>query len=126
MIDTTATLGTAPAVATESNLDAINTNETLASYNICKSFETTCSNPLRKGWYMNFKNTAGDDDVRDEEKLVSAPRVISGMVLFGTNTPRRPIQMPIRRSVRILARLWLTQWILLPACRSSTVMPAAE
>lgn len=90
LIDKTATLGTAPAVATESedDLAPINTDETLASFNICKAFETTCSETLKKGWYMNFKHAVGGNSVYNEEKMVSAPKVISGMVLFGTSTPR--------------------------------------
>lgn len=96
-IDTNAT-GTDPAtvsVVTDATLFPLNTttvgDNTLSSFNICYGFETTCgggTNSLYNGWYLNFKTTVDADSTRDEEKLVSAPRVNSGMVLFGTNTPQ--------------------------------------
>jgi type IV pilus assembly protein PilY1 len=102
--------GTNPATVTpavESNLWPVNTttlsDTNLSCFNICYGFEIGCEAVAKptctagvntstyKGWVMNFKNTASDDDnIRDEEKLVSAPRVVSGTVLFGTNTPKQP------------------------------------
>lgn len=90
--------GTDPATVsalTESTLFPLNTttigDDTLSTFNICYGFETTCgggTNSLYNGWYLNLKNTVNSSNFRDEEKLVSAPKVISGMVLFGTNTPQ--------------------------------------
>lgn len=91
---------TGVATAADGDLFAINTSTvstnatdtTLSSYSICTAFETNCTGvnntATNKGWFLNLKNSVNADTFRDEEKLVSAPQVISGTVFFGTNTPQ--------------------------------------
>jgi type IV pilus assembly protein PilY1 len=74
------------------------TDRAVTRFKICYAFETTCdqtaadpsvTNPIYRGWRMTLKNSVNRANL-DEEKLVSAPRVVSGLVLFGTNTPKAP------------------------------------
>jgi Tfp pilus tip-associated adhesin PilY1 len=39
---------------------------------------------------MRFKFQTVADSYRDEEKMVSAPKVVGGVAFFGTNTPQTP------------------------------------
>lgn len=101
VVDKIAT-GTDPATVspiTEASLSEINgaSNGSVGSYNICYSFRINCdgdppvaANPTKMGWYVTLKNDTDGDTLPDEEKLVNAPRVVSGLVLFGTNTPQLP------------------------------------
>jgi len=65
----------------------------LAQYNLCYGFETNCAlpavNPIYRGWMVELKSDP-DGLGYGEEKLVNAPRVVSGLALFGTNTPQTP------------------------------------
>lgn len=83
--------------ATAASLYAVNTttlgDTSLSSFNLCYGFQTGCdANQTQQyqGWYINLKNTVSNSGTRDEEKVVSAPKVVSGMVLFATNTPQAP------------------------------------
>lgn len=97
-VDRTAALADPSTMSTagDGDLFAINTSTigdlTLSSYSICTAFETNCTgvnnSATNKGWFLNLKNTVNENNYRDEEKLVSAPRVISGTVYFGTSTPQ--------------------------------------
>lgn len=75
----------------ESELHEINADPAnLVAFDMCLAFEDSCGTPAapvttKKGWYVTLGN--GSDD---EEKLVNAPRVVSGVLLFGTNTPEPP------------------------------------
>lgn len=45
----------------------------------------------KKGWYVTLRtDTDADATTWDEEKTVNAPRVVTGVVFFGTNTPQKP------------------------------------
>lgn len=81
--------GTEPAIPAATDLLPINTvGSSLSEFKICFGFESNCTTTqieeyLGKqylGWYIDLKDA--------EEKLVSAPRVLSGIVYFGTNAPQ--------------------------------------
>jgi len=69
-------------------------DSSISTFDTCYGFETNCSpptvNPIYRGWWMRFKFQSVADSFRDEEKMVSAPKVIGGVAFFGTNTPQTP------------------------------------
>ncbi|HZX32854.1 MAG TPA: hypothetical protein VFF03_16000, partial [Rhodocyclaceae bacterium] len=100
VIDTTASGTSSASVspAIVSNLFAVNNttigDATVSSFNLCYGFQATGCDANQtqqyKGWYVNLKNTVNTSNIRDEEKVVSSPKVVSGMVFFSTNTPQAP------------------------------------
>lgn len=98
LIDSTSSLGAAPTVAMEADMAPVNTNSNaLAGFNLCYGFQTNCvantTNTIKKGWMIYLKNDP-DGLGYGEEKMVNAPRVVSGIALFGTNTPQLPNLTP--------------------------------